>query len=166
MEIIFKVLWLDEISGEEGRGGEKSPRAARSPLPPPPPRRGCGGAGKGASQTLERNLESKSSVSGEREPSAASCCWEIKSDDHRETTSVLGSLAAVGDTDCENPGPQSTACSGSRRRWWGDFSICGAGGGMEGPDSKRGRGEKTTSQLPVPRPLHKCFTSPPAEAHK
>ena len=130
-------------AGKRGEQGRKAPGPARSPLRLPPPRWGCRGAGKGAGQILERNLESKSSVSGEREPSAASCCWEIKSDDHRETTSALGSLAAVGDTDCENPGPQSMACSGSGRRWWGDFSICGAGGGMEGPDSKRGRGEKT-----------------------
>lgn len=34
MEIIFKVLWLDEISGEEGRAGEKSPRASTQPPPP------------------------------------------------------------------------------------------------------------------------------------
>lgn len=96
-------------SGEQGRKAQGQRHHHR-------PQHGEGGrAGKGACQTLERNLETKSSVSGERELSAASCCWEIKSDDRRETTSAIGSLAAMGDTDYENRGPRSTACSGSRR---------------------------------------------------
>lgn len=46
--------------------------------------------------------EAKTSVSGGREPSTASCCWEIRSDDHRETTSGFGNSLAIGDVDHEN----------------------------------------------------------------
>lgn len=99
----------DELERGENRGEQSLGRAAHHP---PIPNTGGEGAGKGAYQTLERNLEGESIVSGERELSAASCCWEIKSDDHRETTGAFGSLAAVGDTDCENTVPPSTARSG------------------------------------------------------
>lgn len=54
-------------------------------------------------------------------------------------------------TQCRLPQP---VLEGGR----GYFSIWGAGGGWGGPDSKRGW--ERTLQLPVPRPLHKCFTSP------
>lgn len=111
------------MSWKEGRAGEKSPWGGQHTTLTPSPILGGEGAGKGAYQTLERNLEGESIVSGERELSAASCCWEIKSDDHRETTGAFGSLAAVGDTDCENTVPPSTARSG---RWKGLLFYLGS----------------------------------------
>lgn len=111
MEIIFKVLWLDEISWEEGRTGE---RRASTKLAPLPLQHGEGDSRKGG---LPEPGEQPGEQRFRREGAlAASCCREIKSDDHRETTGAFGSLA-VGDTGCGNPGPRSSACSRSQRRW-------------------------------------------------
>lgn len=46
-----------------------------------------------------RYLGAKRSGSGRREPATASCCWEIRSHDHRETISEFGNTMAIGDTD-------------------------------------------------------------------
>lgn len=75
MEIIFKVMRLNEISWREGRVGEKSQGPASAPAP-------RGRARKGAARRLDetwgvRCPEAKTSVSGGRELSTASCCWEI-----------------------------------------------------------------------------------------
>lgn len=148
-------------AGKRGEQGREGP--ARSLLPSLTTyNTGRETAGEGARQSLESNLES--SVSGERErslPAAAGKSSQMTTG--KQPVHLAAWRWETQGVETQGHGPRLVP--GAREGGRGDSSLCGARGGTEGPESKRGGGKNTQRRSSrVHRPLHRRFTSPPAEA--